>query len=95
MKTVLLAHNDGEVLARLTAQLHDLGYEVIGAARTAGVALMHAAQGAVAFALVGDVLAGRRDGPELMQALRDTWGIRCAPISDRLDPDVLAALEAG
>lgn len=94
MKTVLLAHGDGEVLARLTVQIHDLGYEVIGAATTARAALLHAAQSAVGLALVGDALAGRRRGPELRRELQETWGVRCAPLGDRLDAHVVAALEA-
>lgn len=94
MKTVLLAHQDGEVLERLTAQIHDLGYEVIGVASTASLALVHAARGAIALALVGDVLGGRRHGPELRRLLYDTWGVRCASITDHLDPEALAALEA-
>lgn len=86
MKTVLLAHESPEVLDRLTPALSDLGYDVMGVARTAREALLLAMRPGVTFALVGETLAGRRHGPELRRALTETWGIACAPLEDTFDP---------
>lgn len=90
LKTVLLVHEDAEVMARLTPELSDLGYDVIGAARTARLALALAAQPGVSLALVGERLAGQRDGTALRQALEETWGIRSLDLPSDLDPRLLA-----
>ena len=76
-RTILLAHGDASALERIVPQLSDLGYEIVGPARTAGAALALAAVTPVSFALIGERLAGRRDGRALGQALRENWGLRC------------------
>lgn len=86
MKTVLLAHGDAGVLERVTPALSDLGYDVVGVARTAGEALALAQRPGVTFALVGEDLAGPRDGAELRRALEETWGVRSAPLDRDFDP---------
>jgi ActR/RegA family two-component response regulator len=75
-KSVLVAHHDPKVLERLTAHLVDRGYDVIGPARTASMALALVAQTPVALALVGERLAGGGQGADLAEALRGTWGVR-------------------
>ena len=81
-RPVLVVHHDPDTLERLTLELGSRGYHVIGPARTAGVALTLAAQSPVALALVGERLAGRRDGPELARTLRNTWGVRSFILRD-------------
>lgn len=94
MKTVLLAHGDTQVLERLTPAFSDLGYDVVGVARTAGEALALAGQRGVTLALVGERLAGRRHGAELRRVLTETWGVDCAPLDDDFDPARSALPEA-
>ncbi|WP_293681492.1 hypothetical protein [uncultured Phenylobacterium sp.] len=86
MKTVLLAHGDSSVLERLALAFSDLGYDVVGLARTAREAVVLAGRPGVTFALVGERLAGRRHGAELRRVLAETWGIDCAPLADDFDP---------
>jgi ActR/RegA family two-component response regulator len=80
--SVLVAHHDPQTLDRLTSKLSDRGYHVVGPARTAGAALALAAQAPVAMALVGERLAGRRNGADLIRALRATWGVRSFLLRD-------------
>lgn len=86
MKTVLLAHGDAKVLDRLTPAFSDLGYDVVGVARTAREALVLAQRPNVTFAMVGEALAGQRDGAELRRLLSETWGVHCASLDDDFDP---------
>lgn len=81
-RTILLAHGDLAVLDRLVPRLSDMGYDVVGPASTAREALAYAAQTAVELALIGERLAGRRDGRELGEALRSAWGVPCAYLRD-------------
>lgn len=75
-RSVLVAHHDPEALERLTFDLADRGYEVVGRARTAGLALALAAQTPVSHAVISERLAGRRKGSDLAKALREIWGVR-------------------
>ena len=75
-KSVLVAHHDPKTLERLTSNLVDRGYDVIGPARSASVALALAAQMPISHALISERLAGRRKGADLAKTLRETWGVR-------------------
>ena len=93
MKTVLLAHGDAGVLERIPPALNDAGYDVIGIARSAREALVLAQRPGVSFALVGETLAGRRDGTELRRVLEETWGVASAPLDADFDPEECAELD--
>lgn len=85
IKSVLVAHHDARTLERLTSKLVDRGYDVIGPARTAGVALALAAQSPISHAIISERLAGRRKGAELAKALRETWGVRSFMLREPLE----------
>ncbi len=82
-RAILVAHGDPQVLERLVTTLSDQGYEVVGPASTAREALAYAAQAPVGLALIGEPLAGRRNGRALGAALRATWGVPCAYLKGR------------
>lgn len=82
-KAILVAHGDPGALDELVPTLSDLGYEVVGPATSAREALAYAAQTGVGWALIGERLAGERDGRTLGQALRADWGVPCAYLKDR------------
>jgi hypothetical protein len=79
---ILLAHGDAEILQDLVPRLSDAGYEVIGPARTAATALTWAGHAPLRLALIGERLAGRRNGRDLGRALRDAWGMHCLYLRD-------------
>lgn len=74
-RTVILAHHDPERLQELTLEFSDRGFHVLGPARRARDALALAMQSPVSFAVVGERLAGERDGRALAAALRANWGV--------------------
>ncbi|WP_334164119.1 hypothetical protein [Phenylobacterium sp.] len=82
-KAVLVAHADRQFLDDIVPTLSDLGYDVVGPARSAREALAYVAQTGVELALIGERLAGERDGRTLGQALRANWGVCCAYLKDR------------
>jgi hypothetical protein len=87
--TILLAHHDPERLHELTLEFSDRGFHVLGPAQRAGVALALAMQSPVSFAVVGERLAGARDGRALAQALRETWGVPTYILKDELEDEIL------
>lgn len=88
-RTVLIAHHDSDYLHELVQRFSDAGYLVVGAARTARMALAIAALGPVDAAVVGHRLGGQRDGRALAQTLQSLWGIPSRLI-ERPDPGTLA-----
>jgi hypothetical protein len=93
-RSLLLAHHDSAYLDELVQRFSDAGYEVVGAARTARMALALAALGPVDAAVVGRRLGGERDGPTLALILESLWGIPSRLI-EQPDPDRLAIGLAG
>jgi hypothetical protein len=93
MKTVFLAHHDQTVLDELVPRLCDLGYQVTGAARTAGAALMLASHTPADLALVGNRLAGKRCGTQLRQQLQVLWGLDCEVLDEASLSRLTAAAE--
>jgi DNA-binding response OmpR family regulator len=87
-RTILLAHHDGAYLEDLVQRFSDAGYEVVGAARTAKMALALAALGRVDMAIVGHKLGGIRDGATLAGALKSTWGVP-SQLIERPEPEAL------
>lgn len=85
---ILVAHTDAEYLSKLMNHLQDNGFEVVGPAKTARMALGLAAHGPVARAIVGRELAGQRNGAALAEALATNWGVSSIVI-DRPDPRTL------
>jgi hypothetical protein len=72
---ILLVHRDAAFLEAMTPRLSDLGRHVLPPARTAAMALALVAQTPVTLAIIGETLAGRRDGHALARTLRDLWGL--------------------
>jgi hypothetical protein len=88
-RSLLLAHHDSAYLDELVQRFSDAGYEIVGTARTARMALALAALGPVDAAVVGHRLGGERDGPALARTLESLWGIPSRLI-EQPDPDGLA-----
>lgn len=82
---ILVAHTDAKYTAILTSHLQDQGFEVVGPAKTARMALALAALGPLDKAIVGRKLDGRRDGAGLAEALTANWGV-CSIVVDKPDP---------
>ena len=74
-RTILVAHTDPSYIERMVPRLVERGFHVIGPATTARVALALAAITPVSVALIGEKLAGVRDGRALTRALRANWGV--------------------
>jgi hypothetical protein len=72
---VIVAHRDPETGEALRERLAAGGCHVLGPTARAGIALALAAQSPAAFAVIGEELAGRRDGRTLAEALERSWGI--------------------
>lgn len=73
--TVLVVYKYATIPDPIVTLLIDAGINVIGPVDRARVALSLAAQAPVDLALVGADLAGQRNGHELAETLRDTWGV--------------------
>jgi DNA-binding response OmpR family regulator len=74
-RTILVAHTDPAYWETIVPRLVERGYHVVGPATTARVALALATQTPVSLALVGEKLAGVRDGRAVARALRRLWGV--------------------
>ncbi len=73
LRTLLVS---GSLAAGTTLQaLSEAGFEVVGPASSAAVAMTLAAQTPADVALIHVEVAGPRDGQSLAHALRDTWGV--------------------
>jgi DNA-binding response OmpR family regulator len=84
LNTILIVHRDIAFLEAMVPHLSERGFHVLGPARTAAMSLAIAAQTPVGLALVGQKLAGVRDGPALARMLRETWGVRTLLLRDRV-----------
>lgn len=69
-------HRDG-----LMEQLHERGVNILGPVDTAAQALALLAHHPADFAIIEDVLAGRRGGGELADALEAQWGVPSVLVS--------------
>lgn len=85
-RTILVAHTDPAYLERIVPRLVERGFHVVGPANTARVALALATQTPVNLALVGEKLAGVRDGRAVARALRSAWGIPSILVRDSAVP---------
>jgi len=74
--TVLIAHNDDAYLEATVCRLSDMGFHVIGPAKTAALALALIAQTPARLAIIGERLDGRRNGRTLASLLKHHWGLR-------------------
>jgi hypothetical protein len=85
-RTILVAHTDPTYLETMIPRLVERGFNVIGPATTARVALALAAHTPISLALVGEKLAGVRDGRAVSRTLRSLWGVPSILIPDRPAP---------
>jgi DNA-binding NarL/FixJ family response regulator len=69
-------HRDG-----LVEQLHERGVNILGPVDTAAQALALIAHHPAEFAIIDKVLAGRRGGNELADALKSQWGVPSVLVS--------------
>ena len=74
-RTILVAHTDPVYWEQIVPRLVERGFHVVGPATTGRVALALATQTPVSLALVGEKLAGVRDGRAVARALRRQWGV--------------------
>lgn len=88
IRSLLLAHHDSAYLHELVQRFSEAGYEIVGAACTARMALALAALAPVDAAVIGRRLGGRRDGAALARALESLWGIPSRLI-EQPDPERL------
>lgn len=82
---VLVAAADPAEVAHMVEALEDEGHAVVGPVERAAQAILLAGQAPVSRAIVYGALAGRRDGRELADALRSTFGIATLLIDHALD----------
>jgi DNA-binding response OmpR family regulator len=82
-ETILIVHQDPAYVEAMVPRLSDLGFHVLSPASTAAMALAIVAQTPATLALVGETLAGRRDGRTLARILRETWGVQSLILRER------------
>lgn len=78
---VVVAAMNSQRRDNLVEQLHERGVNILGPVETAAQALALTAHHPVDFAIVETILAGRRGGGELAEALASQWGVRSFLVS--------------
>jgi len=85
-RTILVAHTDPSYLEKIVPRLVERGFHVVGPVSTARMALALATLTPVSLALVGEKLAGVRDGRAVARALRSAWGVPSILVRDSAAP---------
>jgi hypothetical protein len=75
LRTLLVSGGDPHAEAMTVQALSEAGFEVVGPAPSAAVALTLAAQAPADVALIHVEIAGPREGQSLAHALLKTWGV--------------------
>lgn len=85
LDTVLLICSDGASAATLRDRLFEEGFQVIGPASTAAMAMALAAQTLPTVAVIARPPTGRRNAAEAARDLMRTWGVGSVVLGDATD----------
>lgn len=81
-RTILVTHSNVAFLEEVSRKLSDPGFQAIGSAVTARLALASAATAPTTLALLGERLREVRDGRVLAKASRTRWGAPTTVLPD-------------